>query len=65
MSDNRQDDTSTYISEKGENGQLRPDEESRILFGLELQGREEELPLKVEVCCDPKQEFIMSVFEVM
>ena len=61
----RQDDTSTYTSEQGDDDQLRPDEEGQILFGLELQGGEEEFPLEVEVCCDPKQELIMSVFEVM
>lgn len=49
-------------SEKGEDDQLRPDEEDGILFGLELQGGEEEIPSGVEIFCDPKQELMISVF---
>ena len=49
-------------SEKGEADQLRPDEEDRILFGLELQGGEEEIPSGLEIFCDPKQELMISVF---
>lgn len=41
-------------SEKGEDDQLRPVEEDGILFGLELQGGEEEVPSGVEIFCDPK-----------
>lgn len=49
-------------SEKGEDDQLRPDEEDRILFGLKLQGGEEEVPSGVEISCDPKQELMTSGF---
>ena len=49
-------------SEKGEDDQLRPDEEDGILFGLELQGGEEEILSGVEIFCDPKQELMISVF---
>lgn len=36
-------------SEKGEDDQLRPDEEDGILFGLELQGGEEDVPSGMEI----------------
>ena len=49
-------------SEKGEDDQLRPNEEDDILFGLELQGGEEEVPSGVEIFYDPKQELVTSVF---
>lgn len=49
-------------SEKGEDDQLRPVEEDGILFGLELQGGEEEVPSGVEIFCDPKQELMISGF---
>ena len=49
-------------SEKGEDDQLRPDEEDDILFGLELQGGEEEVPSGMEIFYDPKQELVTSVF---
>ena len=49
-------------SEKGEDDQLRPDEEDDILFGLELQGGEEEVPSGMEIFYDPKQELMISVF---